>query len=229
MLQSGATGAGSVNMQSESTRILFDYWNELREGRNAPERREIEPTRIRSALSNTFILEAIETGEFSFRLAGSHLCSAYCRELKNRSFSTLWHDKDRDAIGTLIRAVTDDSAVALVTFEGTTANNNKMSFELVLLPISHNGTTQTRLLGGLSGFDEPYWFGAQPILEQRITGLRLIWPDDLNQPQFTPRETYGDVAVVGGTQAEFTGIPAKIHGRDARRYNHLAVIDGGRQ
>lgn len=216
-------------MQRASTKILFDYWNHLRGSRSAPERKDVDPTRIRQALGNTFILEASEGEEFSFRLAGSHLCSAYCRELKNRPFSRLWHDKDRDAIGTLIRAVTEDFAVALVTFEATTSSNSQMSFETILMPLRHNGSTATRILGGMTAMDEPYWFGAQPVMEQRITGLRLIWPDDLSTPDRIDEVVpdFPQEMVMGG-DANIIGTPAKVHGRDARRYNHLAVIDGGR-
>lgn len=216
-------------MQRANTKVLFDYWNQLRGSRSAPERKDVDPTRIRQALGNTFILEANEGEEFQFRLAGSHLCSAYCRELKNRPFSRLWHDKDRDAIGTLIRAVTEDFAVALVTFEATTSSNSKMSFETILMPLRHNGTTTSRILGGMTAMDEPYWFGAQPVMEQRITGLRLIWPDDLATPDRLDdvMADFPQEVAIGG-EVGIISTPAKVHGREARRYNHLAVIDGGR-
>jgi len=216
-------------MQRTSTKILFNYWNELRGSRSAPERKDVDPTRIRQALSNTFILESDDGVEFNFRLAGSHLCSTYCRELKGRPFSRLWHDKDRDAIGTLVRAVTEDFAVALITFEGTTSANNKMSFESVLLPLRHNGSTTARMLGGMTAMDEPYWFGAHPVLEQRITGLRLIWPDDVSAHQDLGAfnaEVQGGLAVAADTGV--AAVPAQVHGHSARRYQHLAVLDGGR-
>ncbi|MDB5506556.1 MAG: hypothetical protein JWR75_1194 [Devosia sp.] len=216
-------------MQKASTKALYDYWNRLRGARSAPDRRDIDPARIREALGNTFILELDDDNEFTFRLAGSHLCTAYCRELKGRSFSKLWHVRDRDAVETLIRAVTEDHAVALVSFQGTTALGTKVNFETVLLPLRHNGTTQTRLLGALTAFDEPYWFGTQPILEQRITGLRLIWPDDVSL-----EEMARDISSSVANEVVFaSGIPpaptaATVYGRSARRYAHLAVIDGGR-
>ena len=94
-------------MQKASTKTLYDYWNSLRGSRSAPDRRDIDPTRIRSALAHTFILELNEHDEYDFRLAGSHLCAAYARELKGRSFTRLWHQRDRDAMDTLIRAVTE--------------------------------------------------------------------------------------------------------------------------
>lgn len=216
-------------MQKASTRTLYDYWNTLRGSRSAPDRKDIDPTRIRDALANTFILERDDSNEFAFRLAGSHLCSVYCRELKGRSFSRLWHVRDRDAMETLIRAVTEDHAVALVTFQGTTPINTKVAFEAILLPVRHNGSTQTRLLGAMTALDEPYWLGVQPVMEQRITGLRLIWPDDVSLADMAR-----DISAAVANEAVYASgnapvaMPATVFGRSARRYAHLAVIDGGR-
>ena len=217
-------------MQKQSTKTLYDYWNTLRGARSAPDRRDLDPTKIRGALANTFILELNDSNEFDFRLAGSHLCSAYARELKGRSFTRLWHPRDRDAMETLVRAVTEDHAVALITFSGMTAIHTKMSVETILLPVRHNGSTQSRLLGAMTAIDEPYWFGVQPVVEQRITGLRLIWPDD-----HSLAEMARDVAAAVPQDVVFAragGAPeplsATVYGRQARRYAHLAVIDGGR-
>jgi hypothetical protein len=217
-------------MQKQSTKTLYDYWNSLRGSRSAPDRRDIDPTKIRGALANTFILELNDAREFDFRLAGSHLCAAYSRELKGRSFTRLWHPRDRDAMETLVRAVTEDHAVALITFQGATQTNSKVPVETILLPVRHNGSTQTRLLGAMTAMDEPYWFGSQPIVEQRITGLRLIWPDDNSLAEMA-RDIAAAVpqdvlfARSGGPIAPMS---ATVYGRQARRYAHLAVIDGGR-
>ena len=216
-------------MQKTSTRTLYEYWNTIRGARSAPERKDIDPTKIRESLANTFILELDEREGFSFRLAGSHLCTSYCRELKGRSFSNLWHERDTDAIETLVRAVTEDHAVALVTFQGTTAIHTKVSFETILMPLRHNGSTHTRLLGAMTALEEPYWLGVQPIMEQRITGLRLIWPDEIEY-----QDSVREVSSKAVNEVEFsgsampTGTPSTVYGRSARRYAHLAVIDGGR-
>ena len=131
---------------------------------------------------------------------------------------------------TLIRAVTEDHAVALVTFQGTTALHTKVSFETILMPLRHNGSTHTRLLGAMTALDEPYWLGVQPVIEQRITGLRLLWPDDMGIED-SVREVATNVVndVSFGGAAAPLAIPAVVYGRTARRYAHLAVIDGGRQ
>ena len=217
-------------MQKQSTKTLYDYWNSLRGSRSAPDRRDLDPTKIRGALANTFILELNDSQEFDFRLAGSHICSTYARELKGRSFSRLWHPRDRDAMATLVRAVTEDHAVALITFTGMTAIHTRLTVETILLPVRHNGSTQTRMLGAMTALEEPYWFGVQPVVEQRISGLRLIWPDDQSHAEMAR-----DVAAVVPQDVVFangSGMPqaisSSVFGRQARRYAHLAVIDGGR-
>jgi hypothetical protein len=217
-------------MQKQSTKALYEYWNSLRGSRSAPDRRDIDPTKIRTALGNTFILELNDSSEFDFRLAGSHICTAYSRELKGRSFTRLWHPRDRDAMETLIRAVTEDHAVALVTFSGMTAIHTRVSIETILLPVRHNGTTQNRLLGAMTALEEPYWFGVQPIVEQRITGLRLIWPDDSSHAEMARDVSAHVPQDVVFAQAEGAPRPisAVVFGRQARRYAHLSVIDGGR-
>lgn len=215
-------------MQKKSSKLLFAYWNTLRGARSAPDRRDLDPTQIRDALANTFILQAEDDSSYAFRLAGSHLCTSYCRELKGRSFSGLWQAKDIDAIETLVRAVTDDHAVALVTFQGMTATGQSAKFETLLMPLRHNGSTSSRILGGMTALQEPYWLGTQPIVEQKITGLRLIWPDDPAVAGANGNDTIAfpekDVAVASGPVA----VPARVFGFEARRYAHLAVIDGGR-
>src|SRR5690349_24304638 len=217
-------------MQKQSTKTLYDYLISLRGPRSAPARRDIDPTKIRGALANTFILEFNDNREFDFRLAGSHICATYSRELKGRSFTRLWHPRDRDAMETLVRAVTEDHAVALITFAGITAINTRVSVETILLPIRHNGSTQTRMLGAMTALEEPYWLGVQPVVEQRITGLRLIWPDDASHAQMA-RDVAATVpqditfASAGGAPQPIASV---VFGRRARRYAHLSVIDGGR-
>jgi hypothetical protein len=82
----------------------------------------------------------------------------------------------------------------------------------------------------MTALEEPYWLGVQPILEQRITGLRLIWPDDVSLDDMAR-----DMAASVASEATYDSpmapmaMPATVYGRSARRYAHLAVIDGGRQ
>ena len=137
--------------------------------------------------------------------------------------------RDHDALETLMRAVTEDHAVALVTFEGSTERGEKLSFELALFPLRHNGVTTSRMMGGLSALDSPYWLGIHPIVDQRITGLRLIWPDD--KDTVTPegyRSAMLDDIAAAMNDSPSAPMPATVGGYSARRYAHLSVIDGGK-
>ena len=114
-------------------------------------------------------------------------------------------------------------------WESSLPLQTKVKFETILMPLRHNGSTHTRILGAMTAIEEPYWLGVQPVLEQRITGLRLIWPDDV-----PVEESVREVATSVGNDVAFAhadvsmAMPTTVYGRSARRYAHLAVIDGGR-
>ena len=80
-------------MQKQSTKTLYDYWNSLRGSRSAPDRRDIDPTKIRGALAKTVLLDLNESREFDFRLAGAHLCAASARELNTVLHSAFAEDQ----------------------------------------------------------------------------------------------------------------------------------------
>ena len=60
-------------MQQKTLQTLYSYWNEVRAGRLAPQRLEIEPSRIAGILSETFMLERIDAASYQYRLAGTRL------------------------------------------------------------------------------------------------------------------------------------------------------------
>ncbi len=89
-------------MKHESTRALFDYWNEKRGTRPAPERADIDPAAIRHALGDTFMLAADFVDQLRFRLAGTRVCALFCREIKGEEFISLWDEKSRKLIDDLL-------------------------------------------------------------------------------------------------------------------------------
>src|SRR5262245_13865831 len=58
-------------VKHSSTRSLYAHWNERRGSHPAPDRAEIEPSAIRTALGDSFILGSAPGGEHTFRLAGT--------------------------------------------------------------------------------------------------------------------------------------------------------------
>lgn len=221
-------------MKHNASRELFEYWNRVRGSERAPHRGSIEPSDIRRILADTFILEVADRENYTVRLAGTRVCSLYCRELKATNFFDLWRGDDRSAMATLAAAVTEDGAAAVVTVAARTCRNQEVAAELILLPLRHTGPGFDRVLGSLAALERPYWLGNEPIERQSITSLRLIWPDET--PQYGRRKSDQPTLVPvpqsipphTPAQGAPRGIIASMPIPNSRRHGHLFVLDGGK-
>jgi len=215
-------------MKHSASRELFEYWNRVRGSERAPHRGAIEPSDIRRVLADTFILEVVDRENYMVRLAGTRVCSIYCRELKGTNFFDLWRADDRSAMQTLAAAVSEDGAAAVVTVEAKTARDQEVAAELILLPLRHNGPTFDRVLGSLAVMEKPYWLGNEAVERQSIASLRLIWPDE--NPQYGRRKNDRPAAAQPGRPAmgPRPGVIA-MPLPNSRRRGHLFVVDGGKE
>ncbi|AZO69833.1 MAG: PAS domain-containing protein [Mesorhizobium sp.] len=202
---------------------LFQYWNQLRDGRPAPKRSEVEPADIKSLLADTFILERDTRGEAVFRLAGTRLCAYYGRELKGFSFPSLWREKDQRLMSRLIHGVFDQKSVLLLTYEGFSRSGRSNKFELLALPLD-GGVENPRCLGIVSAVDKPFWLGADALADALIDAIRVIDPE--KEPMFLKNRPAIDVPSLVPTEFDAPDTISAL-GR-ARRIRHLVVFDGGR-
>ncbi|TGQ55932.1 PAS domain-containing protein [Mesorhizobium sp. M1C.F.Ca.ET.193.01.1.1] len=202
---------------------LFQYWNQLRDGRPAPKRSEVEPADIKSLLADTFILERDTRGEAVFRLAGTRLCAYYGRELKGFSFPSLWREKDQRLVSRLIHGVFDQKSLLLLTYEGFSRNGRSNKFELLALPLD-SGVENPRCLGVVSAANRPFWLGADPLADALIDAIRIIDPD--REPMFLKNRPAIDVPSLVPTELDAPETISAL-GR-VRRIRHLVVFDGGR-
>ncbi len=164
-----------MTMTATSTRLIFQYWDHLRGDRAAPERGEIEPGAVRHALLDTFILENGVDG-LRFRLAGTRLSALFGGELRETLFATLWPEATtRSELGRMAEAVMDDSAGAIAGLRLATARGDSDDFELVILPLRHQGRTHARLLGALAPIHAPLWLGLLPVVTSEVRSMRIIW------------------------------------------------------
>jgi len=175
-------------MKQTASLWLFTYWNELRNGRKAPNRFEIEPKKIGPLLPETFILETDETRSFRFRLAGTRICETYGYELKGLDFISFWKDRnDREAVESLLHTIKEDGSAGLLEFTATNCEGEDCRFEIILLPLIHAGEQVNRIMGSLSSIDDPYWLGSKRLKSQKLDNLDLIWPD--LKPDFSRSDT----------------------------------------
>lgn len=163
-------------MKHSSTRMLYDYWNERRKQRAAPERGDIEPSMIRAALGDTFILAFDATADHPFRLAGTRVCALFGRELKGEPFAGIWHATHRQDLVDLIGIVADEQVGAVAGASGRTSEGFTTDLELLLLPLRHHGKTHARMIGALAPTVAPFWLGVSRIDRLSLGTVRHIRP-----------------------------------------------------
>jgi hypothetical protein len=190
-------------MRHSSTRELFSYWNLRRGRRVAPDRADIEPGAIRKVLADTFILSIDEAAGHPFRIAGTRVCAAFGRELKSESFLDLWDTDSYQQVRNLIGVVTGEATAVVGSARGMSTAGTDHEVELLMLPLSHRGRTDRRLLGVLAPRDAAYWLGACTLGPLTLGTLRYLGtgPD---APSIAPaarpegRIRHGFVVIDGG-------------------------------
>lgn len=212
-------------MRNAGTIELFRYWNRIRDGKPAPRRTQIEPIDIRNHLADTFILEKGMRNEVTFRLAGTRVCAIYGRELKDYSFYGLFSLGDVGLAKRLMNACLVEKIVSVINFDGITRSKKVACFEAIFMPLANNGESE-RIFGAVFTDTKPYWLGAEPVIESRITSVRIVDPaKDLilsNRPSV-------EVPPLGPSLDNLSGhrLPA-AHGKtEGRQVGHLTVIHGG--
>lgn len=164
-------------MNSRSLQALLAYWNDVRRGRLAPRRFEIEPSRIADHLPDTFILERIDAETYRFRLAGTRMCEVMGAEFRGSDFLDHWSTSDRTTLEGQLSIMTFQGAVGYFTFEAAAADARSADFEILLLPLIHSPDTIDRFLGVIAPIDPPIWLGSVRLEQRQLLTAELIWPD----------------------------------------------------
>ena len=194
-------------MKHSSVRELFDYWDERRGRRAAPERGDIEPGDIRGVLADTFILAFDAAASHPFRIAGTRVCALFGRELKGDAFVGLWTAESRPFVRDLLSVVAYETIGVVAGAQAAGSDGAVLNFELLLLPLYHRGRTDARVLGALVPTKTPAWLGTSTLGPLELGTLRYLG---------------------AGTAADAVPrvAPALANGRPRRG---LTVYDGGRR
>lgn len=160
-------------MKHATSRLLFAYWDSLRGLRAAPDRGEIEPTRIRHVLADTFILGVDGESRHHFRLAGTRCSALFGSNLKNRPFADLW-GSDPSGGQDLVDIVTADTTGLVAGLRGTTEAGIAVDIELLLLPLRYLGRARDRMVGAMSLSSTPSWLGLVPVAHLETRSVRII-------------------------------------------------------
>lgn len=203
-------------MQQKTTKVLYNYWNDVRDGRLAPRRFDIEPARISEVLPDTFMLERIAKSIYRFRLAGTRICDQFQSEFRGINFLDGWNPDDNEVLERDFALVSEQGGAGLFTIEARTVSGGTVQFEILVLPLVHTGGTIDRYVGSMSALETPAWLGAERLVFKRLLRHEVIWPD--GRPH----------AVVDKAHRQAPFLPhvrnARIVRQDRRQFR---VYDGG--
>ena len=164
-------------MREAITQTLYGYWNEIRAGRLAPKRFEIEPALIAGILPDTFILEHIDGDTARFRLAGTRVCETYGAEFRGENFFNLVSAEDRVTFKREFAVIARQGATGVFRLASESATGKTLEMEMLLLPLVHMQETIDRILGSIAVINRQPWVGHEPLVKTRIVEHRLVWPD----------------------------------------------------
>jgi hypothetical protein len=194
---------------------LFAYWTQLRGGRSAPERDEVDPGAIRGVLADTFILEVDESLVYPMRISGSRTNSLFQRELRGEPFLGLWRPQDRREVCEILTSVSDDAAPILAGVSAQPRGLPGLEFEVLLLPLRHHGDTHARILGCCAPKSNPQWLGLASA-----GGLSLISLRVLNRGASPTSGRRDQIPLSPAESLGFSRMP------ELNRHKHLHVVGG---
>lgn len=167
-------------MKHPATREFFAYWDGKRGDARAPDRSEIEPAALRERLGDIFVLSCDTATGYPFRVAGTRVCALFGRDLKDRSFSSLFAASGRHEIEDIVAAVAEDTLPAIAGLSATSSRGVTTHLELLLLPFSNRAHTPVSLTGLLAPFESTN----DTLGELALTSWRYIHPP---VQRFVPR------------------------------------------
>lgn len=176
MAQTGQNAGRTLTLRHEAAKRLFDYWNALRTGRNAPRRRDVDPAALRSFLANTFLLELCGTDHALFRIAGTTLCAAFGRELRDHNFLTLGDDTARLELQRVAEILKTSARGGLIRFVASTLDKSPHPGEILILPLLDDEGRISRAIGHFQLYRGMEALALRKLIRLQVTSTTIIDP-----------------------------------------------------
>lgn len=204
-----------ISMVLKQNIELLDYWNLVRQGRQAPKRIEITPSAISHILPTTFILEVRNQETLHFRLAGSKMCEMFAQDFRGENFLNCWPLTERKILVRHIPQLIVDGAVIHILCDASAKEGHKAQFEILFLPMTHGSTTIDRILGSIVPTKDYPWLGVTKLEFQEIKEIHMSYLRGSSLPE--PEEK---------APSELAFIPHKkiVEGKNCQ----FRVFDGGK-
>ncbi len=210
-----------IRMRSKTTADIYAYWDALRGHREVPARSQIEPADIRHILPDLFILEHKPGAGVRFRLAGTHICALFARELRGCTFDALWLADQTNRMTRIATEVMTRKTPVILSATALAGSRERLPIEIILLPLRSPEGAVDRVIGAIVPLSRPHWLNATPVNYLDLSGIRVL--DTARTNVFLGNRPEIPVPPQPARQRH-DGI-----GNAIRRVLHLRVFEGGRQ
>lgn len=168
-----------ADMQDPVILEVFNYWEDLRAGRLAPLRSELDPRKISQVIDHVFVLEYKNPLDVRFRLAGMGLCKMLGMELRGMPARALFEIDHRDELGRVLDDMVTAPKIIELVLKAPSHGTPVLNARMLLLPMQNAEGQYSRILGCLVSDDPPLQFPARlNILDVKTT--RIVGAMDVN-------------------------------------------------
>jgi hypothetical protein len=190
-MASKTDGGAIFTIRHQNTKALFDYWNAVRNGKQAPRRTDIDPIAMKRWLASVFILQRLDRDHVIFRLAGTRLCSTFGREFREQNILAMFHGDCHRAVRSLLDEVVCGPYVGLAKVTAVTLDKREANGEMIFLPLADATGRIDRVLGCLNLTHGEKTLGHRKLVRQWIDQIQII-DADIDRAGTLPRYSRPD-------------------------------------
>ncbi|WP_172295146.1 PAS domain-containing protein [Pseudoruegeria sp. HB172150] len=141
---------GAASLKYQAIGQVDAYWEALRAGRIMPDRAEVDPRGLGSALEYTFLLEHVAPGIGRVRISGMHLRDILGMEVRGMPLTAFFVPDARDRISRVLESVVTTPQVADISIAGERGIGKPvLPARLLLAPLANSGRGSPRVLACL--------------------------------------------------------------------------------
>jgi hypothetical protein len=170
-----AAASTVITFTQPTSKAAYDYWNALRNGQPLPRRRDIDPAQLRALLPHITLLESASAEQTHFRLAGTAVCQAFGRELRDHGLLPLWDAAHRGLIAGALSASLSQATPLLLRFHGHALGRAPLPGEWLMLPLLDDRGAPTRILASFASARDK--FGTKAFTRLTLLGAETIVPN----------------------------------------------------
>ncbi len=206
---------------------LRAYWENLRAGRVAPYRSEIDPREFKHALENMFILEIVGDKNVRVRLAGMKMCEMMGMEVRGMSPRAFMMPGDREKFDQAILEVVEKPAVTEFVMETIDYNGRSGTAYVLMMPLRSDFGEITRILGCITDTGDNYEAPVRMRITRTNTDLIKFGEDTdeakvagfaERQPSFSDNAGRPSLSAIPGGSSKSPKLRKKNR-------SHLRVVD----